>query len=243
MNFRGCSGETNRALRFYHSGETSDPSWLLERIRERHPDRALGAVGFSLGGNITLKMLGERPDGGRGLLDAAAVMSVPYDLQAGSELLERGLMGRVYSGYFLRSLKRKVEGKRDALSEHIDVSAALEASTIRAFDDLVTAPINGFSDASEYYARCSSNQYLAGIGVPTLLLHAMDDPFLPADAIPLDEMSANLFLQPVVHDRGGHVGFLAGSPRAPRFWGEETCASFLAAALVEGEEDGPGSQA
>lgn len=227
MNFRGCSGETNRALRFYHSGETSDPSWLVERIRERHPGRRLGVIGFSLGGNITLKMLGERADGGAGLVDAAAVMSVPYDLEAGCALLEESIMGRVYSEYFLRSLRLKVEGKKDALAPHIDLEAASKASTIRAFDDLVTAPINGFADASEYYARCSSNQFLEGIGVPTLLLHALDDPFLPPESIPRREIAGNPRLEFLLHDRGGHVGFLEGSPRAPRFWGDEMCAFFL----------------
>ncbi|MBT8488612.1 MAG: alpha/beta fold hydrolase [Gemmatimonadetes bacterium] len=231
MNFRGCSGETNRALRFYHSGETSDPSWLLERIRDRHPGRRLGVIGFSLGGNIALKMLGERADGGAGLVDAAAVMSVPYDLEAGCALLEESLMGRVYSEYFLRSLRRKIQGKNDALAPHIDLDAARSASTIRAFDDLVTAPINGFADASEYYARCSSNQFLEGIKVPALLLHALDDPFLPSRSVPRLEIEANPHLELLLHERGGHVGFLEGSPGAPRFWGEETCASFLEVAF------------
>lgn len=231
MNFRGCSGEPNRALRFYHSGETGDPAWLLERIRLRYPGRALGVAGFSLGGNIALKMMGERDDGGTGLVQAAAVMSVPYDLAAGCSVLEQGVMGRVYSEYFLRSLRGKIEWKREALAHHIDFPAARNATSIRAFDDLVTAPINGFADAAEYYERCSSQRFLDGIAVPTLLLHALDDPFLPADAIPRSTIEANPSLEFVLHERGGHVGFIEGSPRAPRFWGEETCASFLASAL------------
>ncbi len=231
MNFRGCSGEANRALRFYHSGETSDPRWLVEHIRTRHPARRLGVMGFSLGGNMALKMMGERPDGGAGLVSAAAVMSVPYDLAAGCALLEESFMGRVYSEYFLRSLRRKIEGKAKALASHVDLEAAREAKTIRAFDDLVTAPINGFAGASEYYARCSSARFLDGIAVPTLLLHAVDDPFLPRDAIPRDALEANPALTPLLHSGGGHVGFLDGVPWAPRFWGEETCAAFLAAKL------------
>lgn len=231
MNFRGCSGEPNRALRFYHSGETTDPSRILEEIRTRYPGRRLGVVGFSLGGNITLKMMGEREDGGAGLVDAAAVMSVPYDLAAGCDLLEESIMGRVYSEYFLRSLRRKVGAKKEALAPHIDLAKARRASTIRAFDDVVTAPINGFSGAEEYYASCSSNQFLPNVAVPTLLLHALDDPFLPRAALPRTEMAENPALHPVLHERGGHVGFLEGSPGSPRLWGEETCASFLAAAL------------
>lgn len=232
MNLRGCSGEVNRALRFYHSGETSDPAWLLNELRRRFPERPLGVAGFSLGGNMALKMLGERDDGGRGLVQAAAAMSVPYDLAAGCDLLEESLMGRAYSQYFLRSLRRKVAGKREDLAAHVDVVAAAKARTIRDFDDIVTAPVNGFRDASEYYARCSSNRFLAGITVPTLLVHAVDDPFLPAAAIPRAEAETNPSIKLVVHEHGGHVGFLEGSFRRPRFWGEEACASFLAQSLT-----------
>lgn len=241
VNFRGCSGEPNRALHFYHSGETGDPSWLIEQIQQRHPHRKVGAAGFSLGGNVMLKMLGERDDGGAGLVDAAAAMSVPYDLAAGCALLEESFMGRAYSGYFLRSLRRKVEGKSKALSERIDLDAARSASTIRVFDDLVTAPLNGFRDAAEYYAECSSNRFLKGIRVPTLLLHSVDDPFLPPTAVPRGEVEESASVQLVLHERGGHVGFLEGSPRAPRFWGEEAMASFLAAALRTTPARGSGS--
>lgn len=234
LNFRGCSGEPNRALRFYHSGETGDPSWLLQVIRERLPRRPLGAVGFSLGGNVLLKMLGERDDGGAGLVDAAAAMSVPYDLAAGCALLERSFMGRLYAEYFLRSLRRKVDLKAESLGSRIDLEAARRASTIREFDDRVTAPLSGFRDAAEYYAECSSQRFLEGIGVPTLLLHAVDDPFLPAASIPRAQADRNDRVRLVVERRGGHVGFLEGSPRAPRFWGEESCASFLAEMLDGG---------
>lgn len=231
MNFRGCSGEPNRGLRFYHSGETGDASWLLRLIGERFPGRQRGAVGFSLGGNVLLKMLGERDDGGADLLDAAAAISVPYDLAAGSGLLEQSVMGRLYSEYFLRSLRRKIHLKADTLGSRIDLDAARRASTIREFDDRVTAPLNGFRDAAEYYAECSSVRFLEGIRVPTLLLHAVDDPFLPPACIPHSQADRNDRVRLVVERRGGHVGFLEGSPRAPRFWGEETCASFLAGSL------------
>ena len=231
MNFRGCSGEPNRSLRFYHSGETGDPVWLLQRIRDRYPDRPLAAVGFSLGGNVVLKMLGERDDGGAGLVDAAGAMSVPYDLAAGCALLEESFMGSMYANYFLRSLRRKLDDKADRLGREIDLEAARAASTIREFDDRVTAPINGFGDAAEYYARCSSNQFLGGIRVPTLLLHAVDDPFLPADAIPRAEAGKNPSVRLELHRRGGHVGFVEGPLTRPGFWGEATLAAFLAHSL------------
>jgi predicted alpha/beta-fold hydrolase len=232
MNFRGCSGEPNRSLRFYHSGETSDPKFVIEAIRVRYPGRRVGALGFSLGGNILLKMLGERTDGGSGLLDAAVGMSVPYDLAAGCDLLERSFMGRAYSTYFLRSLRRKVACKRDRLAAVLDLAAVDGARTIRAFDDHLTAPLNGFADASEYYGACSSERFLSGIRVPTLLLHARNDPFLPPEAIPESIARANPSLYWSLEERGGHVGFVEGWPWAPRFWADAAAADFLAGGLA-----------
>jgi predicted alpha/beta-fold hydrolase len=233
MNFRGCSGETNRALRFYHSGETSDPAMVVDVIRARYPGRPVGALGFSLGGNVLLKMLGERPDGGTDLLDAAVAMSVPYDLAAGCDLLERSVMGRAYTGYFMRSLRTKVESKRDRLAEVLDMEAVDGARTIRAFDDHVTAPLNGFADAQAYYEACSSTRFLAGIRVPTLLLHARNDPFLPPEAIPEAAARANPSLAWSLEERGGHVGFVEGTPWAPRFWADAAGAAFLAHTLAD----------
>lgn len=233
MNFRGCSGEPNRTLRFYHSGETSDPARLLARIRERYPTRRVGALGFSLGGNVLLKLLGERADGGSGLVDAAVAMSVPYDLSAGCALLERGAMGRLYSAYFLHSLRRKVERKAAQLATVLDVERALHVRTIREFDDAVTAPLHGFADAAAYYAECSSDRFLSSIEVPTLLIHAEDDPFLPAEAIPVARARENPSLELVLASAGGHVGFVTGSPRAPSFWGDELAAEMLSGQLLE----------
>lgn len=232
MNFRGCSGESNRALHFYHSGDTRDPAWLLGLIRERHPGRLLGALGFSLGGNVLLKMLGERTDGGAGLLDAAAAMSVPYDLAAGSALMERTRMGRFYSDYFMRSLLSKVRSKHARLAEVLDMEAVVNARTIWEFDEHATAPLNGFRDAADYYARSSSTGFVPDIRVPTLLLHSEDDPFLPREAIPIAAARENPWLTLSLQSRGGHVGFLGGTLRAPRFWGEEEAARFLGGALA-----------
>lgn len=230
LNFRGCSGEPNRAPHFYHSGKTDDPELVIGMLKERYPDRRIGALGFSLGGNMLLKLLGERADAGRGFLDAAVAISVPYDLAAGCDLLEQTLMGRFYSGYFLRSLQRKVRMKR-MLREIVDLEAAMGARTIREFDDRVTAPLNGFESAAHYYAESSSIRYLEGIGVPTLMLHAVNDPFLPPDFIPTKEAGANPMLHLAVQPEGGHVGFLEGTPRSPSFWAEEEGARFLAEAL------------
>lgn len=234
LNFRGCSGEMNRLPRLYHSGETADPAWVLARIRERWPHRGVGALGFSLGGNVLLKLLGERADGGQGLVDAAVAISVPMDLAAGGRLLERTVMGRAYAGYFLRSLRRKVRAKAPLLAPRVDLDAALGARTLRAFDDAVTSRLHGFDDAADYYRRCSSAGFLAGIRVPTLVLHALDDPFLPPDALPRDALASNPALLAAIQPRGGHVGFLEGSLRAPRLWAEEEGARFLARRLAGG---------
>jgi hypothetical protein len=233
LNFRGCSGEPNRAPHYYHSGKTDDPEHVLTRLRDRYPGRRFGALGFSLGGNVLLKLLGERSDGGRGLMDAAVAISVPYDLAAGCDLLEQSLMGRFYSSYFLRSLqsKLKLKLKDRVLRQIVDVEAAVRARTIREFDDHVTSQLHGFGSAAAYYADASSVRYLEGVGVPTLLLHAVDDPFLPPDFIPDRQAASNPHLHLALQTLGGHVGFLEGSLRQPSFWAEEEGARFLAEAL------------
>lgn len=232
LNFRSCSGEPNRRVRAYHSGETGDLAWALERLRERWPGRPLGVLGFSLGGNVLLKLLGELGDDAPELLDAAAVVSVPYDLAAGSDHLARGLFGRAYTRYFLRSLVGKARDKEHLLGELVDLEAVAAAPTLRSFDDLLTAPIHGFPDAETYYRESASAGYLEAVRVPTLVLHSMDDPFLPPDAVPVTALGENPYLHPVLTQRGGHVGFVAGTPRRPRFWAEESAARFLAAMLT-----------
>lgn len=234
MNFRGCSGELNRLPRMYHSGETSDPAWVLERLRRDFPGRPVGAVGFSLGGNVLLKLMGERADGGLGLVDAAVAVSVPMDLAAGCELLERTAMGRVYTWFFLRSLKRKMRAKASLLEGLVDLEAALACRTLRAFDEAATARLHGFRDAADYYRRSSSEGFLGGVRVPTLVIHALDDPFLPGDALPRAALGANPALTVVVHARGGHVGFMEGPPWGPRYWADAEAARFLADALGAG---------
>lgn len=231
LNFRGCSGEPNRLPRAYHSGETGDPALVVERLAERFPERPLGALGFSLGGNVLLKLLGEGRGGSRGRIDAAAAVSVPYDLAAGARLLERTRWGRLYGRWFLRSLRAKVRRKARLLDGRVDLRAALASRTLRAFDDALTAPLHGFRDADHYYAESSAARYLEGVRIPTLLVHAEDDPFLPAEVLPDDQVERNPWLTPAFVPRGGHVGFVDGAPWAPRFWAEESAAAFLAASL------------
>jgi uncharacterized protein len=241
MNFRSCSGEPNRTARFYHAGDTGDIGYVLDVLRRRFPPTPLGAVGFSLGGNVLLKYLGESGDGAAGTLHAAAAVSVPFDLAAGADMLERG-MGRVYSRYFLRNLRRKSAAKRQQLEALCEADRAIRARSLREFDDAATAPLHGFAGAAHYYAESSAARYLAGIRVPTLLLHSVDDPFLPTSAVPRKAVAANPFLIDGFTPTGGHVGFVSGMPWAPRFWADEEAAVFLAAqlhAVREGEPQAP----
>ena len=231
FNFRGCGGQPNRLPRAYHSGDSAEADWVAGHLTARWPNRPLGAAGFSLGGNLLLKHLGEA--GRTSRFAAAAVASVPYDLAEAERAISGRGVQRVYAHYFLRSLKRKVAAKRALLGEEL-VREALAARSLGAFDDAVTAPLHGFRDASDYYRRCSSTGFLDGVVVPTLAVHALDDPFLPAPSIPVAAFERNAHLYPMVTKRGGHQGYLGGSPWAPVWWAEEVLAAFLTDRLRRG---------
>lgn len=229
MNFRSCSGPPNRLPRGYHAGETTDLGSVLRWARDRFPAAPLGAVGFSLGGSVLLNYLAEQGHDPHGLAAAAAV-SVPFDLAAGADALERG-SGRIYGRYFVRKLGRKLALKAEQLGPVCDLDHAARARSVREFDDRVTAPLFGFRDAADYYARSSSAPLLDRIRTPTLLLQALDDPFLPASTVPVEAIERNPWLVSGITPRGGHVGFLGGSLRQPHFWAEREAARFLAARL------------
>ncbi len=225
INFRSCSGELNRGRRLYHSGETSDLGWVIDRLLDEDPDRRLAAAGVSLGGNVLLKYLGER--GSSVDLVAAAAWSVPFDLAAGARFMEHGF-ARKYVGRLLRSLKAKVRVRKDEIGRFIDFERTLQARTFWEFDDAATAPLHGFAGAGDYYRRSSSAAFIPKITVPTVIIHSRDDPFLPADAIPEAAMRANPAVTPMITDHGGHVGFVSGSaPVAPCFWAEAAIARWL----------------
>lgn len=244
LNFRSCGGEPNRLPRLYHSGETGDLRFVLAYLRERFPRRPLGAIGFSLGGNVLLKYLGEEGQAGRAAsrIAAAAAISVPFDLAAGADWIERGF-SRVYRRFLVRRLKRKVRAKAAILDGQVDLRQLLSARTFRDFDNAGTAPLHGFADADDYYRRSSSARYLRHIRTPTLLVHAEDDPFLPADAVPRDAIRTNPSLETHIGATGGHVGFVTGPPWAPVFWAEREAVRYLArhfrsAAAAGGEPQG-----
>ena len=230
LNFRSCSGEPNRLPRFYHSGDTDDVRHVLSLLRERFPHRPIGAIGFSLGGNALLKYLGEEGDEARAV--AAAAISVPYDLDAGERFLQSSPVSRRYVRHFVRSLQAKAAGKEAAIRQLCDYEAIMRARSFRDFDHAATAPLHGFDSAADYYARSSSGPLLDRIRVPTLLIHALDDPFLPPASLPHEALRSNPHLQRAWTEHGGHVGFIGGTPRRPDFWAERQAARFLAHRLA-----------
>lgn len=225
MNMRSCSGEPNRLPRFYHSGDTGDLTTVLSHLEELGGNGPLRAVGFSLGGNQLLKYLGERRNDAK--VQAALAVSVPFDLSAGADYLSQGFR-RLYEKYFLYRLKRKILRKQRCRNHGLDLSDLHGLRTLRAFDDRYTAPLHGFVSSEDYYRRSSCTQYLEDIDVPTLVLQSRDDPFLPEDSLPEEEISDNPSLRGLFTDRGGHVGFLRrSSSLKPLFWAEETIVRFM----------------
>jgi predicted alpha/beta-fold hydrolase len=233
LNFRGCSGEYNRTAWCYHSGETSDFDHVYRTIRRREPQTPLAAVGFSLGGNMLLKWLGERREGAE--LFAAAAVSVPLVLNRCADRMDRGF-SRLYRDQLLRELKAYIHGKRlhlasiGALGEAERLERLGDLRPIRSFweyDERVVAPLYGFRDAFDYYRKSSSRQFLGAIRVPTLIVQAADDPFLTPDILPApDELPAGVCVE--VSPAGGHVGFVTGSwPGRARYWLEERIPAFL----------------
>lgn len=223
MNLRGCSGEPNRLPRRYHSGETGDLAFLVEMLRGHYPGHPIVAIGYSLGGNMLLKWLGET--GANNPLSAAVAVSVPFDLERSSQRLKRGF-SRLYAWALLRSLKDSIIEKIGRFSLPLTDHQLRSVANFWEFDELVTAPLHGFSSARDYYRRSSSRQYLKTIRVPTLVLHSRDDPFLYPDALPRgEEISDQVQLE--LTRGGGHVGFVSGAPWAPRYWLEERIPDWL----------------
>ena len=231
LNFRSCSGEPNRLPGAYHAGRTDDIERALTWMAARFPGLPRTAVGFSLGGNALLNLLG-REGGGRGLVAAAAV-SVPYDLESSADALQRG-MGRVYGRRFLRSLREKAREKAARFPDVIAPEAA-RARTIREFDDRLTAPIHGFRDAADYYARCSARRFVGPVDLPMLLVHARDDPLAPASSVPVETIRRRPNLSLELTERGGHLGFVGrgrsdGRAGARTGWLEETVSRYISRA-------------
>lgn len=240
LNFRGCGSRLNRTARCYHSGETGDLDFVFQKLREWQPHTPIAAAGFSLGGNLLLKWLGERA----GQLDlfAACAVSVPLQLDRCADTMDLGF-ARIYRNRLLGELKHYVTAKIQYLEQ---IGASSEAQTLKAlgdlsgirsfweYDDRVIAGLYPFQDVTDYYHRCSSRQFLKAITVPTLLIQSRDDPFMSSDVIPSDsECSARVFLE--ITDHGGHVGFIQGpSPIRPNYWLEQRIPEFFRSQLAAG---------
>jgi len=221
-HFRGCSGEPNRRPRAYHSGDTEEVDWILSRF-----SAAVSAVGVSLGGNALLKWLGERGEAARARVRRAAAVSAPIDLAAAGDALDRGLNRVLYTRHFLTTLKPKALAKLEVFPGLYDRGRLRAASSFREFDNLVTAPLHGFRDTDDYWSRASSGPHLAAIRVPTLLLNARNDPFLPEHALLAAARGAAPCVVLEFPPTGGHAGFLSGPFPGRHSWLPQRLFEFL----------------
>ncbi len=227
-NFRGCGGVPNRLLRMYHSGATEDLHAVVTHALESHPAAEVDLIGFSLGGNLTLKYLGERPAELPARLHRAVAFSVPCDLACSSRRLALW-SNRVYMERFLAALRAKIRAKRQRFPDQIDISGIDRIRSFREFDDRFTAPLHGFRDAEDYWERSSSRQFLTRITRPTLLVNARNDPFLGPGCHPFEEAAASDCFHFESPAEGGHVGFPTFG-KGGEYWSEARAAGFLAGA-------------
>jgi len=208
IHFRGCGGLANRTARAYHSGDTPEVDWMLRRMRVLAGEAPLFATGVSLGGNVLLKWLAEQGEAAGQVVHAAASICAPVDLAVGGNALARGF-SRIYSRYFLASLQPKALAMLERHPGLFDARAVRRARTLRDFDDAVTAPMFGYRDAEDYWARASAGPHLAGVRVPTLMINALNDPFQPGDALPAVH-ALSPAITPLFTAAGGHVGYVTG---------------------------------
>lgn len=220
-NFRGCSGEMNGQLRMYHSGSTEDLETVVNYIKPQYDE--IYMVGFSMGGNLTLKYLGERGQELNTKIKGAVTFSVPTDLAGSSKKLEKWY-NRIYMNRFLSTLKSKLVIKQALFPNEISLNNFESIKTFREFDERYTAPLHGFESADEYYTKCSSKQFIPKITVPTLIVNAKDDPFLTKSCYPIDECKNHKQVYLEMSKGGGHVGFMiAGGV----YWSEKRTLEFL----------------
>jgi predicted alpha/beta-fold hydrolase len=208
-HFRGCSGEPNRLSRAYHSGDSVEIGWMLERFRAQSDSATIFAAGVSLGGNALLKWLGESGAHAGAIVRSAAAVSAPLDVRISGDALGSGF-NRVYTRMFMKSLQAKSAEKLVRHPGIFDGATMRQARTLREFDNVVTAPLHGFRDTDDYWSRASSKPLLAGIAVPTLLINALDDPFVPPAALP-DPALLPSCVSAEFSKHGGHVGFVTGT--------------------------------
>jgi predicted alpha/beta-fold hydrolase len=240
LNFRSCARDPanirrrlrNKRPRLYHAGDTEDLDLVVRTLNAREPGVPFAAIGFSLGGGVLLKWLGE--SGAASALSAAVTLSTPYDLAAAADFLDRA-SARFYVWNFMRRIRPKVLDVLDrfpAETHHLDRARILAARGIRDFDDRATAPLHGFAGADDYYARASSLGFLPRVHTTTLCISATDDPFIPAEAVERARTVASPAITFVVTPWGGHTGFVSGRwPWRPVYWAEEEAIAWLAARM------------
>lgn len=223
MHLRGCSDEPNRLPRSYHSGETKDLQSVISYLEGRNKQGVFAVIGFSLGGNILLKWLGEQ--GEKAATKTAIAVSIPFQLDHAAQRLEQSF-SRVYQRHLITKCQEKYQHKFSTLSSPLDIKVE-NLNTFFLFDDQVTAPLNGFKSAADYYEQCSSRQFIKDIRKTTLVLHAKDDPFMWEHSPPTEEE-----LSPSVHlelsEAGGHVGFISGNiPFKAEYWLDQRIIEWL----------------
>jgi len=227
MHFRGCTGRDNRLPRSYHSGDTGDALEFIQSIKKEYADVKLYGVGYSLGANMLLKLQGEQKE--HSPFEKVVAVSPPMRLDICAKAMNRGI-SRYYQYRLLKDLKRALDKKYNAHDMesliHLKRQDIEKLNTFEAFDDAYTAPIHGFKSAQDYYEKCSSRQFLKDIQTPTLIIHAKDDPFMTQAVIPTpEEISSAVTLE--LLEKGGHVGFVAGSLFSPDYWLERRIVSFF----------------
>ena len=227
MHFRGCSGKVNTLPRSYHSGETTDALSFIHSLKKRFPHSKLMAVGYSLGGNMLLKLLGEEKT--NSLLCAAVSISPPMQLDVCANAITQGI-SRIYERRLVSDLNKGLIKKYSVNDMEscigINKMQVAKLKTFWEFDSVYTAPVHGFKSAQDYYTRCSSRGFLKDIHTPTLIIHSSDDPFMSKEMIPKEkELSSSVTLE--LSQYGGHVGFIEGSIFTPRYWLEDRIIHFF----------------
>jgi len=222
VNYRGCSGVINNQLRMYHSGATDDLQLVIDSVIGDYDEIVL--IGFSLGGNLCLKYTGENQGKLHSKITRTIAVSVPVDLKAGSINIGKR-SNRIYENNFLNTLTEKILEKHKQFPNDIDLSLLKEMKKLYDFDDMYTGPIHGFNNAENYYAQCSSKQFLPLINIPTIIINALDDPFLPKECYPFEVVKANKYLEMMVPKYGGHVGFVERNKK--HYWIEKTILQWL----------------
>lgn len=228
MHYRGCSGTPNLRPQFYHSAYTADVNHVIQHLMLKEPKAQLGAVGYSLGGSILLHWLSQNQH--HCPLTRAIAISVPYELEKSANKMLHGV-SRLYQWHIMRSLRHHVEKKFDRMYAPFCLEHIPQINTFWEFDTHVTAPLHGFKDAKDYYQKCSVRPLLHKITLPTLMIHAQDDPFMPAEVIPkAHELSPHMRLE--ISRRGGHVGFIEGNvPGQAQYWLEKRIIEYFSEAF------------